>query len=238
VRGQTPASPPIGYECLRVVGSFEELIATPLEDGVSAVCWTRALPGDFGEVARALRATDDITAIDETRLSSLDLSALGREAVGRLLGDLRLLRAAGHDPTLECVRRYPRDHDGPVTTDVYSFHVDSATVPTETFLCTYAGAASKGLRHDDARRIIDVPSTRARLLEHFGGDDGPAFAAWLHENCYDLHYEPTSEARLISFGVGNLWRIAVQYPGCPVPAWIHRAPEDSPGLEPRLLLIS
>lgn len=39
--------------------------------------------------------------------------------------------------------------------------------------------------------------------------------AWLHENCYDLHYEPTPGAQPFSFGVGNLWRIAVQYPGCP-----------------------
>ena len=223
---------------MRVVGSFEELIATPLQDGVNAVCWSRALRGAFGEVARLLPTTGDITPIDEARLASLVVGAAGREAVDTLLEDLRLLRAAGHEPTHECVRRYPRDHDGLVPTDVYSFHVDSATAPTETFLCTYAGASSEGLRDDEARRVVDAPATRARLLEHFGGEDGPAFAAWLHENCYDLHYEPTPGAQPFSFGVGNLWRIAVQYPGCPVPACIHRAPEDSPDPGRRLLLIS
>ena len=234
----TPALLPIGYERVRVVGSFEELIATPLCEGVNTVCWQRTLGGDFGEVVRQLATTDDITPIDETRLASLEVSPFGHQAVETLLGDLRLLRAAGHEPTLECVRRYPRDHDGPVTTDVYSFHIDSATAPTETFLCTYAGASSEGLRHDEALRVIDAPSTRTRLLERFGRENGPAFAAWLHENCYDLHYEPTSEARPFSFGLRNLWRIAVQYPGCPVPACIHRAPEDSSDLGPRLLLIS
>ena len=229
---------PLDCPRLRVVGSFEALIAMPFRDGVNAVCWQRTLRGDFGELAQRLARTDDITPLDEELLRSLDVSASGCEAIEALLGDLRLLCAADHEPTLECVRRYPRDHDGPVPTDVYSFHVDSATVPTETFLCTYAGAASEGLRHDEARRVIDVPAIRARLLERFGGEEGPGFAAWLHENCYDLHYVPTPPAKPFSFGVGNLWRIAVQYPGCPVPAFIHRAPDDAPDLGPRLLLIS
>ena len=79
---------------------------------------------------------------------------------------------------------------------------------------------------------------RARLLARFGGDDGEEFRAWLSENFHDLHYVPVAQARPFSFGVGNLWRIAVAWPGCPVPACIHRAPEDLPGLPGRLLLIS
>ena len=59
----TPALLPIGYGCLRVVGSFEELIATPLCEGVNAVCWQRTLWGDFGEVARQLATTDDILSL-------------------------------------------------------------------------------------------------------------------------------------------------------------------------------
>lgn len=229
---------PLDYPRLRVVDSFEELIGTPFRDGVNAVCWRRALGGDFGEVGRHFAtADDDITPIDEALLASLDVSSAGREAVETLLDDLRLLRDAGHDPTLECVRRYPRDQDGPTSTDVYSLHVDSATVPTDTFLCTYAGAPSEGLRHDDARRAVDVPATRARLLERFGGHDGPEFAVWLAENCYDLHYEPTHSAQPFSFGVFNLWRIAVQYPGSAVPAFVHRAPDDAPDLAPRRLLL-
>ncbi len=42
----------------------------------------------------------------------------------------------------------------------------------------------------------------------------------------------------VSFGLGNLWRIAVDYPGSPVPPCIHRAPITRPGRPPRLLLIS
>lgn len=220
------------------VTSFEALIATPFREGVNAVCWRRDLQGDFDEVVRQLATDDDITSIDEARLASLEVSPAGREAVATLLGDLRRLRAIGHDPTLDCVRRYPRDHGGPVPTDVHSFHVDSATVPVDTFLCSYSGASSDGLRNHEARRRVDAPATRAQLLEHFGGEEGDAFGAWLSLNCFDLHYEPLPSARPFSFGLGNLWRIAVQYPGCPVPPCIHRAPEHSTGQLPRLLLIS
>ncbi len=221
-----------------VVTSFEALLATPFQDGVNAVCWARDLQGDFDEVVRALGTTDDITSIDEARLRSLEVSPAGRQAVEALLHDLDRLRAIGAEPTLDCVRRYPRDHDGPVATDVHSFHVDSATAPIETFLCSYTGASSEGLRNHEARRLVDVPAIRAQLLERFGGEDGDAFTAWLVENSFDLHYGALPGARPFSFGLGNLWRIAVQYPGCPVPGCIHRAPEGSPDQPPRLLLIS
>ena len=36
------------------VGSFNELLTTPLADGVNALCWPRALSGDFDEVVSAL----------------------------------------------------------------------------------------------------------------------------------------------------------------------------------------
>lgn len=223
---------------LCVVTSFEALIATPFRDGVNAVCWARDLQGDFDEVVRELRTVEDITPIDEGRLTSLKVSPAGRQAVEALLDDLGRLRAIGAEPTLDCVRRYPRDHDGPVATDVHSFHVDSATAPIETFLCTYSGASSEGLRNQEATRLVDVPAVRLLLLDRFGRGDGEAFTAWLGENSFDLHYEPLPSARPFSFGLGNLWRIAVEYPGCPVPACIHRAPEDSRGQPPRLLLIS
>ncbi len=174
--------------------------------------------------------TDADLGIFEQRLSQLQ-DAYSRE-------DLDRLRAIGEEPTLECVRRYPRDHHGPVATDVHSFHVDSATAPLDTFLCSYTGASSEGLHNHEARRRVDLPVIRWQLLQRFGGEEGEAFAAWLGENSFDLHYEALPSARPYSFGLGNLWRIAVQYPGCPVPACIHRAPEDSPGQPPRLLLIS
>jgi len=87
---------------------------------------------------------------------------------------------------------------------------------------------------------VDIPETRARLLQHFEGvsDEYADFREYLAENCYDLHYAAVPEARPFSFGLGNLWRIAVDYPGSPVPPCIHRAPETIPGQPPRLLLLS
>jgi hypothetical protein len=60
----------------------------------------------------------------------------------------------------------------------------------------------------------------------------------LQDRCYHLHYAAAPQARPFSFGTGNLWRIAVEYPGSPVPPCIHRAPPTHPGQAPRLLLIS
>src|SRR6185369_11174726 len=150
-----------------------------------------------------------------------------------------LLREHNLDPVLNCIHGYPHDENpGPVSTDVFSFHADSATVETDTYLCTYHGPASEGLRNDEAQRRVDVPATRAELLKLFGGDDNDAFREYLNEHCYDLHYAPVASAQPFSFGLGNLWRIAVDYPGSPVPPCIHRAPATFPGQPPRLLLIS
>src|SRR5688572_24081484 len=142
--------PPPGYTRIKVVHSFEELVTTRLAGGVNALCWERTLPGDFAEIVAQLGATAGITALDERRLNRLALSAAGRTARDILLEDQRLLRAHGLAPELNCVRGYPRDEEGPVSTDVYSFHADSAPVEADTYLCTYHGAASEGLRNDEA----------------------------------------------------------------------------------------
>ena len=140
---------------------------------------------------------------------------------------------------LNCIHGYPRDEDAaPVATDVFSFHADSAPVEADTWLCTYHGLPSEGLRNEEAQRRVDMPATRAELLRNFGGADDEEFRIHLNEHCYDLHYVPVAQARPFSFGVGHLWRIAVEYPGNPVPPCIHRAPTTQPGDAPRLLLIS
>jgi hypothetical protein len=230
---------PSDYPRIKVVQSFDELVTTRFMNGINALCWRRTLQGDFAEVAQRLHVSDGITTLDDARLAALPLSAAGRDAVDMLLADQQRLRALGLSPVLDCIQSYPRDDvRGPVPTDVYSFHADSATVPTDTYLCSYTAAASEGLRNEDARRCVDVPSTRAELLEMFGGKDDDAFVEYLNENCFDLHYSAIPEARPFSFGLGNLWRIAVEYPGSPVPPCIHRAPETLPGQPPRLLLIS
>jgi hypothetical protein len=226
------------YPRVRVVHSFEELAATPFADGVNALCWPRTLAGDFAEIIRHLAVDTGIVSLDEARLAALPLSAAGRAAADAMAEDLRRLRARDLSPALDCIGSYPRDADaGPVPVDVYSFHADSAPVPAETWLCTYAGAPSEGLRNEEARRRVDLPATRAQLLQIFGGPDGEDFDDFLREHCFDLHYAPEPNAQPFSFGIGNLWRIAVDYPGSPVPPCIHRAPATIPG-EPRLLLIS
>jgi hypothetical protein len=235
----TSFTPPPGYDRIKVVNSFSELASTPFADGVNAICWPRTLAGNFHEVVEQLGVGEGITTLDESRLDSLPVSAAGRAAIAVLLEDQRLLRALDLDAVLNCIHRYPRDENpGPVPMDVFSFHVDSATVETDTWLCTYRGPSSEGLRNDEARRRVDLPETRAELLKLFGGDDNDDFLEYLNENCFDLHYAAVSEARPFSFGLGHLWRIAVKYSGSPVPPCIHRAPETLHGQPPRLLLIS
>ena len=235
----TPLTLPTGYPRIQLVNSFDELVTTPFENGVNALCWQRFLPGDFSEVVRQLAVGEGITTLDDAQLEALPVSAAGKAAIDILLEDQRLLRAHGLDPVLDCIDGYLRDENpGPVPTDVYSFHADSATVEADTYLCTYHGPASEGLRNDEAVRRVDVPETRAELLKLFGGEDDDAFVEFLADNCFDLHYAPVPQARPFGFGFGNLWRIAVAFPGCPVPPCIHRAPETQPGEPPRLLLIS
>ncbi len=187
---------------------------------------------------QGLSLSDGITTLDDSALLDLPLSLPGRAAINTLLDEQRLLRDLNLDPVLNGITAYPRDEDGPVATDVYSFHVDSAPIEADTWLCTYHGAPSEGLRNDQARRRVDVPEIRAELLKTFGGEDDESFLDYLNENCYDLHYAPLPLAQPFSFGIGNLWRIAVDYPGSPVPPCIHRAPATLPNEAPRLLLIS
>ena len=231
-------SPPSDYPRVKLVRSFAELVDTPLDHGINALCWERALVGDFAEVVARVHGSDGLTSLDEARLRSLGLSAGGRAAAEVLIADLELLRDRGLAPVLDCIQGYPRDEEAaPMRTDVYSFHADSAPVPTDTLLCTYAGASTEALRNDQAVRRIDVPATRAELLRHYGGADDAAFGEFLHEHCYDLHYAALPGAQPFAFGVGHFWRIAVEYPDSPVPPCIHRAPETMPGEPPRLLMI-
>lgn len=223
---------------IRNVRSFEELITTPFADGVNALCLERSLPGDFGEVIRALGDGEGVETLDEARLRGLSLSGAGRLAVEAMIGDLNLLRERDLAPVLNCIRGYPRDeHPVAVPTHVFSFHADSAPIEADTWLCTYHGSPSEGLLHEEALPRVEIPETRAELLRQFGGNDDEEFQAFLSEHCFDLHYSPAPEARPYSFGLGNLWRVAVQYPGCPVPPCVHRAPATILGA-PRLLLIS
>jgi hypothetical protein len=224
---------------VRRVASFDELVATPFADGINALCWPRQLAGDFQDIIAHLQPGAGITTIDAEDLAALSLSTAGSLARETLCADLALLEAQGLAPTLDCINGYARDTaTGPIPTDVYSFHVDSAPVPADTYLCTYAGASSEGLANEQAIRRIDDPAIRAALLSDYGGADDAGFSAYLRDNHYDLHYQPLPGATPYSFGQGNLWRIAIATPSSPVPPCIHRAPLTPPGAPPRLLLIS
>ncbi|MDF3059838.1 MAG: hypothetical protein K0R17_4053 [Rariglobus sp.] len=235
----SPFTPPPGYLRIKIVQSFEELVSTPLIEGVNALCWPRTLAGDFDEVVARLGTIEEITSLDDDDLRGLMLSEAGRTARDILIEDQRLLREAGLSPTLDCIPGYPRDEEsGPVPTDVYSFHADSAPVMADTYLCSYTVASSEGLRNEEALRCADIPETRAELLKQYGGPDDAGFRVFLNEHFFDLHYVAMPAARPFSFGLGNLWRIATDWPGSPVPPCVHRAPATLPGQAPRLLLIS
>jgi len=232
-------TPPPGYSRIKLVHSFAELVETPFQGEINALCWERTLPGNFREIVEQLEAGEGIDSLDEPRLNRLILNDEGKTARDILIEDQRLLRASDLLPNLDCVHGCLRDlNGGPVQTDVFSFHADSATVAADTYLCSYTEVSSEGLRNDQARRRVDIPETRAELLKLFGGEDDGDFLEYLRDHCYDLHYAPLPGAQPFSFGLGNLWRIAIEYPGSPVPPCIHRAPTTLPGQPPRLLLIS
>ncbi len=235
----SPVLDSFDYFRIKTVRSFAELVATPFAQGVNALCWPRTLPGDFGGVIEKFGAGAGVVTIEERELLQLAVSPAGRMAINGLREDLRQLREQARDPVLNCIHDYPRDEEpGPVRTDVFSFHVDSAPVEADTWLCTYFGPASEGLRNEEARRKVEIPETREKLRADLGaGADEEEFRAALREHCYDLHYAATEGARPYSFGVGNLWRIAVDWPGSAVPPCIHRAPATPPGAPARLLLI-
>ena len=227
-----------GQARVRQVRSFTELLATPFAGDVNALCWERTLPGDYAEVIAKLGPGQGIVTIDDERLQALDLSPAGQLAAEALLADQELLRAHDLAPSLNCIHDCIRGVDaGTVPTDVLSFHVDSAPVEVDTWLCTYHGACSEGLANEVAGRKVDQPEIRAALLREYGGADDSGFAEFLTEHSYDLHYVPKTGAAPYPFGTFALWRIATLWPGCPVLPCIHRAPANHPG-SPRLLLIS
>jgi hypothetical protein len=224
-----------------LVHSFDELAETKFSGNTNALCWRRTLVGDFAEIVRCLGSgnAQSMITLDPDTLRVLSLTPAGDTAREEMLADFQRLSTRELAPVLNCIYAYARDErSGPIATDVFSFHVDSAPCETDTWLCTYYGKASEGLCNEDAHRLVDIPVTRAALLAAYGGADDAGFEEFLSEQAYDLHYAAGPHARPYSFGVGNVWRIANAYPGCPVLPSIHRAPPPAPDDSPRLLLIS
>ena len=228
----------VGQPRVRPVRSFEEIRSTRFADGINALCWERTLPGDYAEVIAKLGSGEGIVPLEDDRIRALDLTPAGRLAAEAMLADQQLLRDHDLAPSLNCVYDCVRSLDaGTVPTDVTSFHIDSAPIEVDTWLCTYHGACSEGLRNEDALLKVEIPEIRSVLFKEYGGADDAGFAEFLHEHSYDSHYAPKPSATPYPFGTFTLWRIATRWPHSPVPPCIHRAPENKPG-SPRLLLIS
>jgi hypothetical protein len=218
------------------VTDFQDLVSISLQGELNAVCWDRKLIGDFSEIVKKVELNENITVLDEEELLELELSEQGQLAREILLNDLKLLKAHGAAPTLNVIKYYERDDSYPFfPTDVYSFHVDRSPVPTDTFLCTYYGEPSEILPNSQAIQKICIPEIREELKKlYHGAEEG--FEAFLSEQFFDLHYQSKSDASPISLGIGNLWRLTVDYPGSPTLPCVHRAPMELNG-QSRLLLI-
>ena len=219
-----------------IVSTFSELVNTDFKGENNALCWHRNLEGDFKEIVAQLQLKDTITVVNPQDLLALQLSEKGNISREIILNDFRLLTDFGASPTLNLLKCYERDDEFDfISTDVYSYHVDRSPVPTDTFLCTYHGAASDIIANDQAEQKVLIPEIRKKLAALH---EGPAeeFENFLEENYFDLHYQAKPQATPINLGVGHLWRLAVDHPQQQVLPCIHRAPIENEG-EYRLLLI-
>lgn len=219
------------------VTNFQDLVSTPFQGEMNAICWNRQLTGNFSEIIKKVALPENIATLDEAELRDLKLSEQGQLAREILLNDLKLLTAHGASPTLNVIKYYDRDDDFPFfPTDVYSWHVDRSPIPTDTFLCTYYGAPSNILPNKQGLKKVLIPEIRAELKKIYGGSDDAGFEDFLSEYFFDLHYQALPQAEPISLGIGHLWRLAIDHPGSKVPPCLHRAPKEKDG-EPRLLMI-
>jgi len=219
-----------------VVSSFSELVNTRFQGAMNAICWSRKLNGDFEEIVSKLKLKENITEVSIEDLLALELSENGILAREIILNDLKLLSDFGASPSLNLLKNYERDGEFDfISTDVYSFHVDRSPVGTDTFLCTYYGAASDIISNDEVEQKILIPEIRAKLKQLHDGPEED-FENFLKENFFDLHYEARPDASPTNLGIGHLWRLAVDHPSQKVLPCVHRAPVENDG-EYRLLLI-
>jgi hypothetical protein len=221
---------------IQCVTNFHDLVSTPFHGEMNAICWPRALQGDFFEIVKKVNQDGNITVLEPEELRQLQLGEQGQLARQILLNDLKLLTEHGASPTLNLIRCYARDDAYPFfPTDVYSFHVDRSPIPTDTFLCTYYGEPSEILPNSQAEQKVLVPEIRDELKKLYGDSD-EGFESFLTEHFFDLHYKAKPGARPFSLGLGNLWRLAVDHPESKVPPCVHRAPKEKNG-EIRLMII-
>ena len=224
------------HKQISVVSSFSELVSSNFQGDRNAICWYRNLNGDFQEIVKKLQLKQNVTEISVDDLLALQLSEYGRLAREIIIADIQQLTELGASPTLNLIQNYERDDELDfISTDVYSFHVDRSPIPTDTFLCTYHGAASEILPNDQVEQKILVPEIREKLKNLHDGPEAE-FENFLEEYFFDLHYRAKPESKPVNLGLGHLWRLAVDHPTQQVLPCVHRAPIEIDG-EYRLLLI-
>ncbi len=225
-----------GNPQVRVVSTFSELVYSDFFGEANAICWSRNLCGDFKEIVAKLDLKGNMTEVSVKDLLALQLSEQGHVAREIILKDMQLLTDYGASPSLNLLKCYERDDEFDfISTDVYSYHVDRSPIETDTFLCTYHGAASEILPNDQVEQKILIPEIREQLKQLHDGPE-TEFEAFLEEYFFDLHYRAKADAKPVNLGTGNLWRLAVDHPAQQVLPCVHRAPVENDG-EYRLLLI-
>ncbi len=221
---------------ISTVSNFSELINLHFHGEVNAVCWHRNLTGDFKEIVAKLHLVENITEVSTEDLLALQLTKQGNLARETILNDMQLLADFGASPSLNLLKNYERDDELDFfATDVYSFHVDRSPIETDTFLCTYHGAASDLVSNDQVEQKILIPEIREKLKQLHDGPEAE-FERFLEEYFFDLHYQLKPNAQPVNLGLGHLWRLAVDHPTQKVLPCVHRAPVETDG-EYRLLLI-
>lgn len=220
---------------IRYVENFNDLVSTALYGHMNAICWQRELKGNFEELVNKIELNENLVQLDIEHILKLQLSEQGELARQIVVEDFNLLKAHGAAPVLNIIKYYERDEHTFFPTDVYSFHVDRAPIPSSTFLCTYYGEPSEILPNAQAEQKIGIPEIRNELKKQFKGKEDH-FDLYLSEHFYDLHYQAKANANIMSLGTGHLWRLAVDCYEWNVLPCIHRAPLEKNG-QSRLLLI-
>ena len=174
---------------VKMVNNFSDLINTKFQGLNNAICWHRNLTGDFQEIVSKLFLEENITEISIDDLLQLDLTTAGALAREIIINDIKQLTEFGALPSLNLLKQYERDDEFDfISTDVYSYHVDRSPIATDTFLCTYHGAASDILANEQATQKVLIPEIRAKLRTLFDGPEAE-FEAFLTEYFFDLHYQ-------------------------------------------------
>ena len=92
---------------VQYVTNFQDLVSTPFNGKINAICWTRKLTGDFCEIDKKVTLSGNITEIEQEELCDLQLSKQGLLAREILLNDLKLLKAHGASPVLNVIKLNP-----------------------------------------------------------------------------------------------------------------------------------